>query len=100
MLLRALLAARLLREVSFLGVEALVRSPARQAMGVRVSFGDDVLAYLTERLNVPYQKLKQHDPGRVPRGFRRKTAGTAAYFTYAFWGYSWGWSPAVGWLSF
>jgi hypothetical protein len=25
-------------------------------------------------------QLKQHDPGRVPRGFRRKTA---AYFTYA-----------------
>jgi hypothetical protein len=31
-------------------------------------------------ITVPYQKLKQHDPGRVPRGFRRKTA---AYFTYA-----------------
>jgi hypothetical protein len=31
-------------------------------------------------ITVPYQKLKHHDPGRVPRGFRRKTA---AYFTYA-----------------
>ena len=45
--LRVLLAARLLREVSFLGVEELVRSPARRVMGVRMSFGDDALVYLT-----------------------------------------------------
>jgi hypothetical protein len=51
-LLRALLVARLLREVSFLGTESLVRSPARQGMAVRRSFGDDALSYLTERLDV------------------------------------------------
>jgi len=51
-LLRALLVSRLLREVSFLGAEALVRSPARQGMAVRRSFGDDALSYLTERLDV------------------------------------------------
>jgi hypothetical protein len=51
-LLRALLVSRLLREVSFLAAEALVRSPARQGMGVRQSFGDDALSYLTERLDV------------------------------------------------
>jgi len=51
-LLRALLVARLLREVSFLGTEALVRSPARQGMAVRRTFGDDALSYVTERLEV------------------------------------------------
>ena len=51
-MLRALLVSRLLREVSFLGAEDLVRSPARQVMAVRRSFGDDALSYLTERLDV------------------------------------------------
>lgn len=51
MLLRALVVARLLREASFSAVEALVRSPARQGMGVRRAFGDDALGYFTERLN-------------------------------------------------
>jgi hypothetical protein len=51
-LLRALLVSRRLREVSFLGAEALVRSPARQGMAVHRSFGDDALSYLTERLDV------------------------------------------------
>ena len=51
-LLRALLVSRLLREVSFLATEALVRWPARQGMAVRRSFGDDTLSYLTERLDV------------------------------------------------
>jgi hypothetical protein len=50
-LLRALLICRLMREVSFLAVEALVRSPARQGMGLGRSFGDDVLHYFTERLD-------------------------------------------------
>jgi hypothetical protein len=40
-----------LREWSFHGVEALVRSPARRALGVRRGFGDDALAYFSERLN-------------------------------------------------
>jgi hypothetical protein len=51
MLLRALLASRLLREVSFRAVESLVRSPARRGMTVRRSFGDDTLSYFTERLD-------------------------------------------------
>jgi len=51
-LLRALLVTRLLRGESFLAVEAWVRSPARRGMGVRHSFGDDALAYFTERLDV------------------------------------------------
>lgn len=52
MLLRALVVTRLLREASFRAVEALVHSPARQSIGVRQAFGDDVLGYFTERLDV------------------------------------------------
>lgn len=47
----ALLVGQVLREWSFHGLEALVRSAARRALGVRRSFGDDALAYFTERLD-------------------------------------------------
>jgi hypothetical protein len=40
----------LLRESSFHAIEALVRSPARAALVVSRRFGDDALAYFTERL--------------------------------------------------
>jgi len=50
-LLWALLLGQLLREVSYAGVEALVRSPARRALAVPRRFGDDALAYFTERLD-------------------------------------------------
>lgn len=50
-LLRALLLGQLLRTTSFHGVEALVRSPARRALGVARRFGDDALAYFTARLD-------------------------------------------------
>ncbi len=41
---------QLRREVRFAGVEALVRSPARRALGGSRRFGDDTLADFTERL--------------------------------------------------
>jgi hypothetical protein len=47
----ALLVGQVLREWSFHGVEALVRSPARRALAVAQAFGDDTLAYFTERLD-------------------------------------------------
>lgn len=50
-LAQALLVGRLMRQVSFLAIEALVRSPARRGMGVSRSFGDDTLSYFTERLH-------------------------------------------------
>jgi hypothetical protein len=50
-LLWAILIAQLLREVSFHGVEALVRSRGRRALGLRRGFGDDALGYFTERLD-------------------------------------------------
>lgn len=47
----ALVLGQVLRECSFHGVEALVRSPARRALRVARRFGDDTLAYFTERLD-------------------------------------------------
>jgi hypothetical protein len=54
-LIWALLLGQLLRQFSFLAIEALAGSPVRSATGVHRSFGDDTLAYFTERL----------DPGRT-----------------------------------
>jgi hypothetical protein len=51
-LLWSLVAAYLLRDGAFHAVEALVRSRARRALGVRHPFGDDTLAYFTERLAI------------------------------------------------
>lgn len=50
-LLWALLIGQLLRQCSYHAVEALVRSPARRALRVPQPFGDDALAYFTERLD-------------------------------------------------
>ncbi len=50
-LLWGLVIGHVLREDAFHGVEALVRSAARRALGVRTAFGDDALAYFTERLD-------------------------------------------------
>jgi hypothetical protein len=69
-LLRSLLIARLLREESFLAVESLVCSPARQKIGVRASFGNDVLGYFTERLDA--EKLRRATVGVVRQAKRNK----------------------------
>jgi hypothetical protein len=45
----AQVAAEILRDGSFHGIERLVRSTARRGMGVRSRFGDDALGYFTER---------------------------------------------------
>lgn len=62
--------ARLLRQESFLAVEALVDSPARQVMGIRMSFGDDVLGYFTERLDA--NRLRSTAVGIVKQAKRNK----------------------------
>jgi hypothetical protein len=46
-----LVIGHILREDTFAGVEALVRSTARRALRVSRRFGDDALAYFTERLD-------------------------------------------------
>lgn len=51
-LLWALLIGEILREGSFHAIEGLVRSRARRVLGVGRRFGDDALAYFTERLDV------------------------------------------------
>ena len=50
-LLWAQVIGQVLREWSFHGIEALVRSSAHRALGVARGFGDDALAYFTERLD-------------------------------------------------
>ena len=50
-LLWTMLVGQLLREWSYNGLEALVRSRARRALGVSTDFGDDTLGYFTERLD-------------------------------------------------
>ncbi len=50
-LLWSLLITHLLRAWSFLRVEWLVDSPARAGLGIGTAFGDDALAYFTERLD-------------------------------------------------
>ena len=42
----------ILRKPSFHAIEALVRSPARKALGILSSFGNDTLVYFSERLAV------------------------------------------------
>lgn len=51
-LLWALLIGEILRDGAFHAIEALVRSRARRVLGVGRRFGDDTLAYFTERLDV------------------------------------------------
>lgn len=50
-LLWALFMGALLRRLTFAGIEALVCSSARRALPVSRRFGDDALAYFTERLD-------------------------------------------------
>ena len=46
----AIVMSRILRVNSFLRLEWLVHSPARAGLGLKASFGDDALAYCTERM--------------------------------------------------
>jgi hypothetical protein len=61
----------LVREDAFAGVEALVRSTARRALGVARRFSDDTLAYFTERLDPPPTRQAL---GAVARAAKRNKA--------------------------
>jgi Transposase DDE domain len=50
-LLWSIVLSTIVRQLSFLAIEALVRSKARRNLGVSRKFGDDVLGYFTERLD-------------------------------------------------
>ena len=80
--LRVLLVARLLREMSFLGAEELVRSPARQVIGVRMTFGDDALEYFTERLSA--DRLRETVVGVVRKAKRNKAFQDSHWIGLAF----------------
>jgi len=80
--IKVLLAARLLREVSFLGAEALVRSPARRAIGVRVWFGDDAIEYFTERLDA--DRLREATVQIVKKAKRNKAFQNSRWTGLAF----------------
>ena len=56
-LLWSLLIGQVLRACSFLAVERLVRSSARQALAVSRSFSDDALDYFTERLDPTFTRM-------------------------------------------
>ncbi len=77
----ALLIGEILRECSFLAVEALIGSPARTHLGVATSFGDDALAYFTERLDV--RRLREALTTAVRQAKRNKAFDEAAYIGLA-----------------
>lgn len=47
----AVIIGRILRVTSFLRLEWLMHSPARAELGIQTKFGDDALAYCTERMD-------------------------------------------------
>jgi len=53
----AVVISRILRVTSFLRLEWLVHSPARAGFGVKAPFGDDALAYCTERMDPEITRL-------------------------------------------
>ena len=53
----AVVMSRILRVTSFLRLEWLVHSPARTGLGVKTPFGDDALAYCTERMDPQTTRL-------------------------------------------
>lgn len=77
----SMLIGQLLRECSFRGVESLVRSSARQALKVCVSFGDDALGYFTERLDA--DSTRQAAAQVVKRAKRNKAFDDSAFIGLA-----------------
>ncbi len=77
----SMLMGQLLRACSFLGVEALVSSPARRALKVSTSFGDDALGYFTERLDA--DSTRQAAARIVGRAKRNKAFDDCAFIGLA-----------------
>src|SRR5438093_642786 len=76
-LLGALLLGQVLREASHHAIEALVRSPARRALGIQRRFGDDALSYFTERLSAAAMRQALM---RVVRRAKRNKAFEGAHW--------------------
>jgi hypothetical protein len=77
----SMLIGQVLRESSFHGVEALVCSPARGALKVSVSFGDDALGYFTERLDA--EETRRAAARVVARAKRNKAFDDTAFIGLA-----------------
>jgi hypothetical protein len=90
----ALVVGHVLREWSFHGVEALVRSPARRALRVARSFGDDTLAYFTERLDPA--PTRQAAVAAVRQAKRNKALGRNGWIGLAIDGTGAGYCAAEG----
>jgi hypothetical protein len=80
-LLWSLLMGYLLRESSFHAVEALVCSSARRALAVGRNFGDDALAYFTERLDA--QPTRQALAGTLIQAKRNKAFDNSRFIGLA-----------------
>lgn len=80
-LLWSLVIGYLLRESSFHAVEAMVCSPARRALAVGRNFGDDALAYFTERLDA--QPTRQALAGTLVRAKRNKAFDNSRFIGLA-----------------
>ncbi|MGH9467068.1 MAG: transposase [Terriglobales bacterium] len=81
-LLWAQLMAHIFREASFHGVEALVRSPARRRLGVARRFGDDTLAYCSQRLDA--ERTRQCLAEVLKRAKRNKALQGGVWIGLAF----------------
>ena len=73
----AQVAAEILRSGSFHGIERLVRSAARRGLGVGRRFGDDALAYFTDRLDL--EALRAATSGVVRRAKRNKALEASCF---------------------
>jgi hypothetical protein len=76
-----LIAGHILREFSFHAIEALIRSPARRALGITRRFGDDALAYFTQRLNP--EPLRAALIGTLKRAKRNKAFDDSVFIGLA-----------------
>ncbi len=81
LLVWSLLAGFVLREWSFLGIEALVGSPARRALGVPRRFSDDTLDDFTERLSPEPTREAAH--GVLRRVKRNKAFQSSVWIGFA-----------------
>jgi hypothetical protein len=80
-LMWALLIGQVLREWSYHGVEALVRSRARRALRVSRRFGDDALGYFTSRLDP--EPTRRAMAGVVRQAKRNKALGSGGFIGVA-----------------
>ena len=87
----AVVMGHILRQTSFLRLEWLVHSPVRAELGIRTEFGDDSLAYCTERMDAEatrealataLRQAKRNKAFENSRFIGLAVDGTGAGYTY------------------